>query len=165
QVLAPNAFTSVSSCSPSRASILTGLPQVGAHGSTWGRRLCTPSTSPTQRRTAQSCRWGETSPGSRSLSGASCRARTRGLSSSMLPSTTLTAAGTPSPSMGPFVRSLAMDRAGWAGSLTGSHRFTSQSKCRSLPLSQTRRLPGRTWLPSTRPSGAWTKVGAWPGWG
>lgn len=31
---------------------------------------------------------------------------------------------------------------------------------RSLPLFQTRRLPGRTWQPSTRPSGAWTKVGA-----
>lgn len=31
---------------------------------------------------------------------------------------------------------------------------------RSLPLSQTHRLPGRTWQPSTQPSGAWTKVGA-----
>lgn len=29
-VVFQNAFTSVSSCSPSRASILTGLPQVGA---------------------------------------------------------------------------------------------------------------------------------------
>lgn len=36
---------------------------------------------------------------------------------------------------------------------------------RSLPLSQTRQLPGQTWLRSTRPSGAWTKVGALAGLG
>lgn len=36
-VVFQNAFTSVSSCSPSRASILTGLPQVG-HPHTLGSR-------------------------------------------------------------------------------------------------------------------------------
>lgn len=41
-----------------------------------------------------------------------------------------------------------------------SHVPLSLSPFRSLPLSPTRRLPGRTWLPSTQPSGAWTKVGA-----
>uniref|UniRef100_A0A8C0TVG5 N-sulphoglucosamine sulphohydrolase-like n=1 Tax=Cyanistes caeruleus TaxID=156563 RepID=A0A8C0TVG5_CYACU len=123
--------------------------------------LCTPSTLPTQRRTVRSCRLGETSAGSRRSSGGSCRARTSGLSSSMLPSTTPTAVGTPSPSTGPSVRSLAMARAAWAGSLTGNHRFTAQNKCRSLPLSRTRRLPGQTWLRSTRPSGAWTKGSGW----
>lgn len=70
-----------------------------------------------------------------------------------------------------------------AGEGTGacvSHVSLALCLFRSLPLSRTRRLPGRTWLPSTRPSGAWTKVGAvarlglspallsqgsWPGWG
>lgn len=59
-----------------------------------------------------------------------------GLSSSTLPSTTPTAAGTPSPNMGPFVRNSATERAAWAGSLTGSHSSTAQSKCRWEPMGQ-----------------------------
>lgn len=42
----------------------------------------------------------------------------------------------------------------------GCHVPLSIPLFRSLTSFQTRRLPGRTWQPSTQPSGAWTKVGA-----
>ena len=53
-----------------------------------------------------------------------------GLFSSMLPSMTPTAAGTPSHSMGRSVRSLAMGRVAWGGFQTGPPRPTTRRMCR-----------------------------------
>ncbi|XP_059527441.1 N-sulphoglucosamine sulphohydrolase isoform X1 [Myotis daubentonii] len=152
-----NAFTSVSSCSPSRASLLTGLPQASSERSTWGQRRCSPSTSRTRRRPTRCCRWAATSPGSGCWSGSSCGRGTAGPSSCTSPSTTPTAAGTPSPSMGPSARSSATGRAAWGASQTGPHRSTTPRMCRCLTSSLTPRQPGLTWPLSTPPSAAWTK--------
>nr|KAF6417116.1 N-sulfoglucosamine sulfohydrolase [Molossus molossus] len=152
-----NAFTSVSSCSPSRASLLTGLPQASSGRSTWGRRRCSPSTSRTQRRTSLSCRWGGTSLELSCWSGSSCRPGTTGPSSCTWPSTTPTAAGTPSRSTGPSARSSATEKAAWGASQTGPRRSTARRMCRCLTSSPTPRQPGLTWPLSTPPSAAWTK--------
>ncbi|XP_043384533.1 N-sulphoglucosamine sulphohydrolase isoform X2 [Chelonia mydas] len=123
-----------------------------------GQRRCIPLISRTLRRTVRCCRWAEISPGSNCLSGNSCRARIRGRSSCTSPSTTLIAAATPSPSTGPSVRSLAMARAAWAGSPTGSPSRTAQSTCSSRTSFQTLQPLALTWPPSTQQSGAWTKA-------
>ncbi|KAI2585502.1 N-sulfoglucosamine sulfohydrolase [Homo sapiens] len=156
-----NAFTSVSSCSPSRASLLTGLPQASSGRSTWGRRPCTRLTLRTRRRMAPSSRWGGTSLELSCSSGNSCRLRMTGLSSSTSPSTTPTAVGTPSPSTEPSVRSLATERAAWVVSQTGPPRPTTHWTCWCLTSSPTPRQPEPTWPLSTPPSAAWTKELDW----
>ncbi|PNI14209.1 SGSH isoform 6 [Pan troglodytes] len=156
-----NAFTSVSSCSPSRASLLTGLPQASSGRSMWGRRPCTRLTLRTRRRTAPSSRWGGTSLELSCSSGNSCRLRMTGLSSSTSPSTTPTAVGTPSPSMEPSVRSLATEGAAWVVSQTGPPRPTTHWTCWCLTSSPTPRQPEPTWPLSTPPSAAWTKELDW----
>uniref|UniRef100_A0A8C0E3Y0 N-sulfoglucosamine sulfohydrolase n=1 Tax=Balaenoptera musculus TaxID=9771 RepID=A0A8C0E3Y0_BALMU len=125
--------------------------------STWGRRRCTHLILRTRRRMALSSRWGGTSLELNCWSGNSCRLGTTGLSSSMSPSTTPTAAGTPSHSTGPSARSLAMGRVAWGRSQTGPHRPTTRRMCRCLTSSLTHRLPELTWPLSTPPSAAWTK--------
>ncbi|XP_058708643.1 N-sulphoglucosamine sulphohydrolase [Poecile atricapillus] len=172
-----NAFTSVSSCSPSRASILTGLPQhqngmYGLHQDVHHFNSFDSVRSLPQLLSQAGVRTGiigkkhvgpeavypfdfaYTEENSSVLQVGRNITRIKALVRRFLQSQD------ESPSTGLSVRSLAMARAAWAGSLTGNHRFTTQNKCRSLPLSRTRRLPGQTWLRSTRPSAAWTKVGA-----
>uniref|UniRef100_A0A2I2ZQG3 N-sulfoglucosamine sulfohydrolase n=1 Tax=Gorilla gorilla gorilla TaxID=9595 RepID=A0A2I2ZQG3_GORGO len=156
-----NAFTSVSSCSPSRASLLTGLPQASSGRSMWGRRPCTRLTLRTRRRMAPSSRWGGTSLELSCSSGNFCRLRMTGLSSSTSPSTTPTAVGTPSPSTEPSVRSLATERAAWVVSQTGPPRPTTHWTCWCLTSSPTPRQPEPTWPLSTPPSAAWTKELDW----
>ncbi|KAF6096951.1 N-sulfoglucosamine sulfohydrolase [Phyllostomus discolor] len=156
-----NAFTSVSSCSPSRASLLTGLPQASSGRSTWGQRPCSRSTSHTRKRTTRCSRWGATSRGSSCWSGSSCRLGTPGPSSCTWPSTTPTVVGTPSPSTGPSARSSATGSVAWGGSRTGPHRCTPPRMCRCLTSSRTPRQLGLTWPRSIPPSAGWTKGSDW----
>uniref|UniRef100_A0A8C2PIW3 Sulfatase N-terminal domain-containing protein n=1 Tax=Capra hircus TaxID=9925 RepID=A0A8C2PIW3_CAPHI len=137
-----NAFTSVSSCSPSRASLLTGLPQ--HQNGMYGLHQDVHHFNSFDRVQSLPLLLGRAGIHT-------------GLFSSMLPSMTPTAAGTPSHSTGHSVRSLAMGRVAWGGFQTGPPRPTTQRMCRCLTSSLTPQLPELTWPLSTPPLAGWTK--------
>uniref|UniRef100_A0A3Q3WSS4 Sulfatase N-terminal domain-containing protein n=1 Tax=Mola mola TaxID=94237 RepID=A0A3Q3WSS4_MOLML len=124
-----NAFTSVSSCSPSRSTILTGLPQVKHTPSSMSALdPCTLLILPTRRRTALSSRLGGTSPASNSWSASS----SRGHSFFTSPFTTLTDVDTRSLSMELSVRSSGTVKWAWAEYPTGNQYTTHRNKSRSM---------------------------------